>query len=228
MHVLGIVGSARKDRHTNTLVNRVIGDMRSYTGEVSAEIVHTAAGTFQPCRVVCSDYCSTHPYCCSISDGATDVLDRMTRADALVIGAPQYFRAPPAGFHAMIERLQAMFFFQETRGRGDMPSPVAGKPCGLVAVAEYSNPHAILEYLHDFCTLLKMRPVLLDTFPYLGVAGQGDIENDEIFRPFERSKDLARALVEQVRSRTERGAKTQTQTLVSRDGRAGVVKSNDR
>ena len=195
MQVIGIVGSARKDRHTNTLVNRVVSDMRSIASEVDAEIVRTADKTFRPCRVVCSDYCSTHPYRCSICDDATDILNRMTKADALIIGAPLYFRAPPAGFHTMIERLQAMFFFLETGGRDDVPSPVAGKPCGLVAVAEYSNPHRILEYLHDFCTLLKMRPVLLDTFPYLGVAGQGDIENDEIFRPFERSKDLARALV---------------------------------
>jgi len=205
MNVLGIVGSARKDRHTNTLVNRVISDMRSNASEVDAEIVYTADKTFRPCRVVCSDYCSTHPYRCSINDDATDILNRMTKADALVIGAPQYFRAPPAGFHAMIERLQAMFFFQETYGSADVPSPVVGKPCGLVAVAEYSNPHAILEYLHDFCTLLKMRPVLLDMFPYLGVAGQGDIANDEIFRPFERSQDLARGLVKQVRSQAQRG-----------------------
>jgi hypothetical protein len=28
MHVLGIVGSMRKNRHTNTLVGRVIGDMK--------------------------------------------------------------------------------------------------------------------------------------------------------------------------------------------------------
>jgi len=182
--------------------------MRSNAGKVDAEIVHTADKTFRPCRVVCSEYCSTHPYRCSINDDVTDILDRMTKADVLVIGAPQYFRAPPAGFHAMIERLQAMFFFQETRGRADAPSPVTGKPCGLVAVAEYSNPHAILEYLHDFCTLLKMHPVLLDTFPYLGAAGQGDIANDEIFRPFERSKDLARALMKRVQAQAHRGTPT--------------------
>ena len=205
MQVIGIVGSARKDRYTNALVSRVVGDMRSIASEVDAEIVHTADKTFHPCRVVCSDFCSTHPYRCSISDDATDILYRMTKADALIIGAPLYFRAPPAGFHAMIERLQAMFFFQETRASAHVQSPVAGKPCGLVAVAEYSNPHVILEYLHDFCTLLKMRPVLLDTFPYLGVAGQGDIANDEIFRPFERSKDLAYALVKHVRSHAHRG-----------------------
>jgi hypothetical protein len=41
--------------------------------------------------------------------------------------------------------------------------------------------------------------VVLERFPYLGVAGQGNIDDDEIFHPFERCQDLAGALVEQVR-----------------------------
>lgn len=73
--------------------------------------------------------------------------------------------------------------------------PIAWKPCGLVGVAEYSNPHQILEYLHDFCTVLKMRPALLDKFPYLGVAGQGDVEHDAIFNPLARAKDLTVGLM---------------------------------
>jgi hypothetical protein len=51
-----------------------------------------------------------------------------------------------------------------------------------------------LEYLHDFCTVLGMRPVLLHRFPYLGVAGQGDIGKDEIFQPLARAKELAAAI----------------------------------
>lgn len=65
-------------------------------------------------------------------------------------------------------------------------------------MAEYSNPHQILEYLFDFCTVLKMRPVVLEKFPYLGVAGQGDVNEDVVFNLFERSKDLADALVKEV------------------------------
>ena len=63
----------------------------------------------------------------------------------------------------------------------------------------------ILEYLHDFCTVLKMRPVVLERFPYLGVAGQGDINGDEAFHPFERCKDLADALVEAVQRQNNSG-----------------------
>ena len=195
MHVLGIVGSMRKNGHTNTLVNRVISDMKRMDPDVHADVVYVADKTVHPCRVVCSSYCSNHPYQCSISDDATEILDWMVQADAVVIGAPLYFRAPPAKFQALVERLISIFFFRETQGGGDEASPLAGKPCGLIGVAEYSNPHQILEYLHDFCTVLKMSPVVLERFPYLGVAGQGNIDEDEIFHPFERCKDLAGALL---------------------------------
>jgi len=123
----------------------------------------------------------------------------MLEADAVIFGAPQYFRGPPAGFHAMIERMISMAYYYETAGHAHDGSPLAGTPCGLVAVAEYSNPHAILEYLHDFCLLLKMRPIELPSFPYLGVGGHGDLETDEVFRPFKRAQELARGLLEAAR-----------------------------
>ena len=68
----------------------------------------------------------------------------------------------------------------------------------MIGMVEYSNPHQILEYLFDFCTVLKKRPVVLEKFPYLGVAGQGDVNEDVVFNLFERSKDLADALVKEV------------------------------
>ncbi len=129
-----------------------------------------------------------------------NVLGRMKEADAIVIGTPHYFRGPPAGFHTMIERMQSMAFFYESAGHSHEGSLLENKPCGLVAVAEYSNPNVILEYLHDFCLLLKMQPIELPSFPYLGVGGHGELERDEIFEPFERSKELAAELVAAVRS----------------------------
>ena len=198
MRILGIVGSMRKNRHTDTLVNQVIGDMKRINPGTTADVIYIADTSIHPCRVVCSNYCSNHPYQCSISYDATAILHHLIEADALIIGAPLYFRAPPARFQALIERLISMFFFHETQGSGDDESPLKGKPCGLIGVAEYSNPHQILEHLHDFCTVLKMKPVMLERFPYLGVAGQGDIRQDTIFDPFERSKDLAGAIVREV------------------------------
>lgn len=201
MQILGIVGSMRKNRHTNTLVNQVISDMKLINSDVVAKYIYITDKTIHPCRVVCSNYCSNNPYQCAISDDVVEILQRMIKADALIIGAPLYFRAPPAKFQAFIERLLSIFFFYETQGDEVEGSPLKGKPCGLIGIAEYSNPHQILEYLYDFCTVLKMRPVVLEIFPYLGVAGQGDVNKDVIFDPFKRSKDLADALVKEVQQR---------------------------
>ncbi len=197
MHVLGIVGSMRVNRHTNTLVNKVISDMKSIDSSVEADVIHIVDKVINPCRVMCSGHCSSKPFQCSISDDCNEILHRMIQADALVIGAPLYFRAPPAKFHMLIERLIAVFFNLETQGSGDTESPLKGKPCGLIGVAEYSNPQQILEYLHDFCLLLKMKPVVIEKFPYLGVSGQGDINRDTIFHPFERAGDLAHAILKE-------------------------------
>ncbi|MFX0091642.1 MAG: flavodoxin family protein [Candidatus Hodarchaeota archaeon] len=206
MQVLGIVGSMRKKKHTNTLVNQVINDMKLTDSNIVADIIYIADKTIHPCKVVCSNYCSKNSFQCSISDDATEILHLMMKADALIIGAPLYFRAPPARFQALIERLISIFFFNETQGEGsrDSKSPLYGKPCGLIGVAEYSNPYQILEYLHDFCMVLKMKPVALEKFPYLGIAGQGDVNQDKIFRPFERAKDLADTIVKEVKRREKR------------------------
>jgi multimeric flavodoxin WrbA len=206
MHILGIVGSMRKNGHTHTLVQQLISDIKHINPDTVADVIHIADKTTHPCRVVCANYCTRNPYQCSLSDDVAEILARMIQADALIIGAPLYFRGPPAKFQALTERLVSMFFFNETQGDGNAESLVrqssrrglSGKPCALVGTAEYSNPHQILEYLHDFCTVLGMSPVRLKRFPYLGVAGQGDVQRDVTFNPFERSKDLAGAILREV------------------------------
>ena len=198
MKILGIVGSMRKNRNTTILAERVITEIEALNQSTSSQILYTADLQIRPCRVVCSSHCIKHPYRCSLDDDLSAVLEQMIRADVLILGAPLYFRAPPAQFQAFAERLVSIFFFQETRGGGNSKSPLLGKPCGLIGVAEYSNPHGILEYLHDFSTVLGMRPVLLDSFPYLGVAGRGEIEKDTPFQPLERAKELAAAITDRL------------------------------
>jgi len=186
----------RKGQNTERLVQTAISEMLRLDGTIDSSLIYTSDLTCNPCRVICHKAnCSVHPFQCSIDDDVMQVLERMKRADALVIGSPQYFRGPPSGFHAMIERMISMAFFYETAGLTHERSLLADKPCGLVAVAEYSTPQTILEYLHDFCLLLKMRPVALTAFPYLGVGGHGNLETDTVFSPLERARQLAERLL---------------------------------
>ncbi|MBN1981738.1 MAG: flavodoxin family protein [Chitinivibrionales bacterium] len=199
MRIVGIVGSMRTACHTYTLVNRVINEVKALLPSAESAIITIADKVIHPCRVVCSSFCSDKPHQCSIADDVAAILQEMAGADILIIGTPLYFRAPPAQFQSWVERMVSIFYFLETAGGCNQASPVQGKPCGLVAVAQYSNPHQMLEYLHDFCTVLKMRPIGIDRFPYLGVAGQGDVSKDVVFNPFERSKELAAAIMRKMK-----------------------------
>ncbi|MBR0404681.1 MAG: flavodoxin family protein [Eggerthellaceae bacterium] len=42
---------------------------------------------------------------CAIKDGLTETLDKIARADGLILGSPNYFGRPTAGFRALYERL---------------------------------------------------------------------------------------------------------------------------
>ena len=125
MKVLGIVGSMRRNRTTETLVRTVIEEMTGTDASATTELVYTKDLACGPCRVVCHQAnCSSHLFQCSIDDDVMEVLAQMKAADAIVIGAPHYFRGPPAGFHTMIERLQSMAFFHEATGSSDEESPL--------------------------------------------------------------------------------------------------------
>jgi len=199
MNILAIVGSMRKGRNTETLVRRVLAEMTDRQPSLSTEIVYTADLDLRPCRVVCHPkFCAKDLFRCSIQDDVPRVLAKMNDADAVVLAAPRYFRGPPAGFHTLIERMISMAFFHESAGGSREGSPLPGTPCGLIGVAEYSDPQFILEYLRDACLLLGMRPVALSKFPYAGVGGHGDLEADDVFQLFERAKDLAVRLLQAV------------------------------
>lgn len=192
MKVLTILGSMRKDKYTYELANSLINNIEKINNTIDSEVIYIADTDISNCKVKCSSYCSHHNYECRIKDDIDIVLEKMIKADIIIIGAPLYFRVPPSKFHTFVERLVAMFFNKECEGRGAEVSPLKGKPCALIGVTQYSNPSQILEYLSDFVNILKMETVKLNHFPYLGIGGQGNIHNDNIFSPFENTKEMAR------------------------------------
>ena len=181
------------------LVNSLLNDVKEIQGDVESEVIHICDKEIANCNVTCSNFCMSGNYECSIRDDVSEIMEKMIEADALIIGAPLYFRTPPARFHTFAERLVALFFNKECQGSIAKESPLFRKPTALIGLAEYSNPSQIPEYLSDFCNILKMNALKISRFPYIGIGGQGDITIDRIFNPFECSKEMAEVLVTSTR-----------------------------
>ena len=63
---------------------------------------------------------------CAIKDGLTEVLDKISQADGLILGSPNYFGRPTAGFRALFERLcfQHLTYQREKFCSNEHPIPV--------------------------------------------------------------------------------------------------------
>lgn len=199
MKILGLVGSMRKEGNTNLLVETVLESARKADAGVGTKIIQISDLKIEACLAndECDDLCSAEPFKCVIADDLDEVLKEMKSAEAIVIGSPLYFKIP-SRLTAFCERLDALSYFYGIRGFEE-PHPLRDKPCGFVAVAGGDDPKPVLEYLFDFASHLKMKPITLKSYPCLGVGGKGKIEEDKDLNPIENAKILGELLVKAIR-----------------------------
>jgi len=149
-----------------------------------------------PCRACCEE-CSKVPYNCVVRDDFQVLMDKMVRADAIVLGSPKYCPIP-SKLMALMERLICLAFFTEMR-HPTAKHVLADKPCGLIAVTGGDNVIPVLQHLEDFALSLRMNVVMLKSFPYRGVGGKARVEEDEDLKPIENAKVLGKKLVEAIK-----------------------------
>uniref|UniRef100_A0A7C3UNY4 Flavodoxin family protein n=1 Tax=candidate division WOR-3 bacterium TaxID=2052148 RepID=A0A7C3UNY4_UNCW3 len=192
MKILGIVGSMRK-KNTDLLVKTVLKSARKVKPEIQSEVIQISEVNIEPCRA-CYDLCSKKPYQCVIKDDLSIIFEKMKESSALVIGSPLYFKIP-SRLTALIERLASLAYFYDWRGF-KKPHPLNDKPCGLVAVCGSDDPRPVLEELFNFALNLRMNPITLKSYPYLGVGGRGKIKEDKYLNPLKNAKLLGQLLAE--------------------------------
>lgn len=196
MKILCIIGSMKKDGNTNRLAKFIVEEAKRLNSHIATDFLYASELSINPCKVVCSAFCTKTPHTCAIKDDLSLVLDKIRQADAVLLASPLYINIP-ATLNTLLERLVQLAFMAETNGIHPDPG-IKGKPCALVAVAEYTDPSQVLEHLHRVALCLKMRPLLIQKYPYIGVSGQGKLEDNSVLSPFERGKDLAHRLVEEL------------------------------
>jgi multimeric flavodoxin WrbA len=192
MKILGIVGSMRRKGSTSRLVNSVLESAKNANPQIKTKVLQISDLSIKPCRG-CYEECSKEPYKCVIEDDDLQrIFQEMKSSQAIVIGSPLYFKIP-SRLTAMMERLACLAYFYERKGF-EKPDPLNDKPCGLVAVSGGDDPRPVLEHLLGFALSVKMKPVIMKSYPYYGVAAKGRIEEDDDLKPFDNAKTLGELL----------------------------------
>ncbi len=88
-------------------------------------------------------------------------------------------------------------YFYELRGFKE-PHPLDYKPCGLVAVAGGDDQRPVLEHLFHFALSLKMKPIIMKSYPYFGVGGKGKVKEDKDLNPIENAKNFGEILAKTI------------------------------
>lgn len=104
MKALVILGSPRKNKNTDTLLNEVIKGLQSKNVEV--EKINLGQLKFDPC--IACDLCAETGYCYKKDDMA-GIYSKFDKADIIVIGSPMYFNSVTSITKAMIDRCQSFW-----------------------------------------------------------------------------------------------------------------------
>jgi multimeric flavodoxin WrbA len=136
-----------------------------------------------------------------MEDDLQTIFKEMKKSQAIVLVSPLYFKIP-SRLTAFMERLACLSYFYGIREFKD-PHPLNDKPCGLVAVTGGDSPYPVLAHLHNFVLALRMKPITMKSYPYLGVGGKGKVEEDKDLNPIENAKILGELLVKAIDERVK-------------------------
>lgn len=146
MKILGISGSPRASQTTEKVVRAVL----DATG-IESEFISLHGKNIEACR--CCLMC-TKDNRCKVKDDYLPIMEKIYEADALVIGAPNYFGRLNALTHCLLERLYC--FRHDANGEGGML--LAGKYGAIVSVGG-GRPEIPVEDIKGFFDYNKIETV---------------------------------------------------------------------
>lgn len=194
MKILGISCSNRKDGNSYLLLREMLKDIHPH----EAKIIQIAELQITPCEL-CFDLCAPEPFKCAIEDDFEMFFKEMKWANAIIIACPFYFYMP-SKFQAFLERISCVDYF--TQERHKEKSPLTDKPCLLIAVSASGssfNAFQILHHLQEFALMFGMRPISVDTWPFIGFSAKCGFEKGAVLKEGEtiqQAKRLVNVLIE--------------------------------
>ncbi len=131
-NILIISGSPQKEGNTSALVMWFAEGARSKGAKV--EIIDVGRMPFKLAGCSACRSCQKMPaYACVINDAGRPVLEKMAKADVIVMATPLYFYGPSAQLKVIIDRMFSLFKWDNAAGT--METPLKGKLLGLILSA---------------------------------------------------------------------------------------------
>ncbi len=118
MNLLAIVGSPRKGKATDTLVDKAIEGVKSRDPDCSVKKIHLMDYNIEYCRncLVCRDTKTDDPYVkCVIRDDMDIISEDLVKADALIIATPVHLGYATAVMTTFLGRMAWIFTKPEGR-----------------------------------------------------------------------------------------------------------------
>ncbi len=112
MNLLAVVGSPRKGKATDTLIDAAIEGFVSKHPDTNVKKIHLADYDIQYCRncLVCRDAKTDEPLSpCIIKDGMSEIYEDLLESDALIFGTPVHSGYATALMSAFLERITWTF-----------------------------------------------------------------------------------------------------------------------
>jgi multimeric flavodoxin WrbA len=116
LRFVAIQGSARPRGNSRRLLDELVESARYIRSDIDLELVEAYGAAVDPC-IACGD-CEEDQIGCARDRDSWPTLETSLRtADVLVMAAPVYFMGLPAPVKAIIDRLQAMWWYRERGGK---------------------------------------------------------------------------------------------------------------
>lgn len=169
MKVVAFNGSARKDGNTAILVRQVFAELEAEG--IETELVQLAGQTIRGCTACGQCFKNKNRRCVVTNDIINDCIEKMVRADGIILASPTYFADVTTEMKALIDRAGFV-----ARANGDMLRRKVG--AAVVAVRRAGSIHAFDTINHFF--FIGQMIVPGSSYWNMGIGRAiGEVERDE-------------------------------------------------
>lgn len=201
MDALAVVGSPRKGKATDTLVEKAIEGVKSVDPECNVRKLHLTDYNIKYCRncLVCRDSKTEEPIArCSIRDDMDDINKYILNSDSLIFGTPVHSAAVTAPMMTFLERICWTF---AKPGRQILtikgaPIPRSDKKRkAIIIIVSGSVPPIFRRFCDDATPLIKSVLKYSLNAKIVGDMYAGDVEHRGVETYFDRAYNLGKKIV---------------------------------